>query len=198
MTFTKDLHTSMKRIMTDCKQDYSSQQRFYDLLHSAMKLDEVVDFSWSDKRIAEEHLRQTRQLMSEELAAKEHKPVYNTYLSNYDNIKLLNTEQEVYMEGMTMHHCLYTCYWSRIKSRQYIAFHMKSPEDCTFSVRIIDDKPYLDQIYLAYDRRVQDETKEIAMKFMLDNAEEFKRLLSLKQNNLEESLDEQLFGENWR
>lgn len=139
---------------------------YSDLLTSAVNLNEVVDFTWSEKRIAEEHKRQTQTLMANELSVKKEIPIYDIDCMNFP-FKLLNTEKDVFLEGSLMHHCLYNCYYNRITSHDYIAFHLDSPEDCTLGIRMsIDNKPVLDQIYKKFDKRVSDETRQFAENFI--------------------------------
>ena len=174
--FTKSLEYSLKRII-DNKYNYSKLNTLNDLLNCAVKLDEIVDFTWSDKRIQEEHLRQIRLLEKENISKKENKPIFDSVIEA-PNIKMLNTELDVYMEGLQMHHCLYTCYWQRIKNRSYVAFHMSFPEDCTFSCTLKDDNIIFDQIYSKYDQLVRPETKCLANDFIINNQTLLKKLLN--------------------
>ena len=150
--------------------DYEKRRLLYDLLSSAVKLNQKVNFNWSDKRINEEHTKQTRELMKKEISSKDNNPIYINLLEKDPNIYLLNTELAIFLEGTNMHHCVYTNYYDKIRNHKYIAMHMKSPEDCTMGITLDKDGvPYLQQIYLKYDRRVQPETKAIAEKYVSDN-----------------------------
>lgn len=189
--FTKDLHKSMKVFLgvnNDIFVDYSKSREYQDILSSAVKLNQVVDFSWSEKRLKEFHLDQTRQLMGKQIATKSQTPIYDTVI-NGNNIKFLNTELDVFREGYYMHHCLYTNYWSRIKNKDYIAFHMYSPEDCTFSVKLANGKLYFDQIFAIYDRPVAKGTVQVAMDFVNRNEEALIKLLQHPKENNSENLE---------
>ena len=143
------------------------------MLDCAVKLNEIVDFTWSAKRINLEHLRQIRLLKQQEISEKSNEPIYEHTIGS-DTIKQLNTEIDVYMEGMSMNHCLYTYYYNRIASKKYIAFHMTSPEDCTFGLikSIVGNDIYLDQIFLSHDRAVQLETRKVAEQFLQQHKDE--------------------------
>ena len=179
-TFTKDLRKSMLKLIQISKTKYMhcpEYTQLYDLLNSAIKLGEVVDFTWSERRVAEEHKRQTRELMAKEIDEKENIPIYNVSkeLINTKNIHLLNTEKDVFAEGTLMHHCLYTNYFKKMQQHKHIAFHMSSPEECTFScVKTFDGRIVMDQIYLAYDKPVQDKTRFVAQYYI----EGYKSLIS--------------------
>lgn len=160
--FTKDLNASL-RTLVNLGDVYNPVYR--DLLDCAVKLNEVVDFTWSQKRIKEEHQRQINELNRKEIEAKEQIPVFN-FVCTEPNIRLLNTEKEVFLEGTTMHHCLYTNYWNRIKAKNYIAFHMTAPENCTFSFKKLNNEIVFDQAYCAYDKPVSNETKQIIRDFL--------------------------------
>lgn len=138
---------------------------YSDLLTSAINLDEVVDFTWSKKRIVEEHKRQTETLMSKEISAKKEVPIYDIKGMKFP-FRLLNTERDIFLEGSLMHHCLYNCYYGRINKHEYIAFHLDSPEDCTLGIWMCNGKPALNQIYKKYDQRVSDETRKYAEEFI--------------------------------
>lgn len=167
----------------------SNAEDFYilkDLINCAIKLNEIVDLTWSNNRIREEHLRQIRTIKKDEFSNKSVTPVYDLVIGN-ENIRLLNTERDVFEEGNVMHHCLYTCYWNNIKRKEYIAFHMTVPEDCTFSVRLNGDNIILDQIYLKYDKAVQSETTKVAEQFLQYHKDEllqmFKEKLLIEKDN---------------
>ena len=161
--FTKNPEESIKIYLASGQKDIYSN-----LLTYAVQLGQVVDFSWSERRIREEHQKQISKCREKEISNKKNDPIYETVLET-KNIKLLNTEKDVFLEGETMSHCLYNCYFDRIKSKNYIAFHMFTPEDCTFSVRFEQDTPILDQIYLKHDFNVKPETKQIAIDFIKEN-----------------------------
>lgn len=174
--FTRNLEDSIKVIL----QNRSDIGIYRDLLDCAVKLNEIVDFTWSAKRINSEHLRQIRLLKQQEISEKSNEPIYEHTIGS-DTIKQLNTEIDVYMEGMSMNHCLYTCYYNRIASKKYIAFHMTSPEDCTFSLtKPMGNDIYLDQIFLSHDRAVQLETRKVAEQFLQQHKDELLQMFGEK------------------
>lgn len=173
--FTKNIDQTVDTLYSlgDAPNIYS------DLLTSAIDLDEVVDFTWSKKRIAEEHKRQTETLMSKEISAKKEIPIYDIEGMKFP-FRLLNTEKEIFLEGRLMHHCLYNCYYGRINKHEYIAFHLDSPEDCTLGVWLCDGKPVLNQIYKKYDQRVSDETRKYAEDFIKLHEDDLIKLFNQK------------------
>lgn len=179
-TFTKNLHDSLEVLVSLLNENpYDSfYTEIVDTVKSAVKLDQIVDLTWSRKRLHEFHLDQSRQLMAKEIDSKNTTFIHDAKLVG-NNIKLLNSESEVFSEGYMMHHCLYTNYWPRIQRKAMLAFHMFAPEDCTFSCIIgVDDNIYMDQIFLKYDQMVQQSTREIALTFIRQNEQEIKRLLN--------------------
>jgi hypothetical protein len=129
--FTKNYNRGLTRFL---EADNTLKNLLRDLLANAVKLNQIVDFNWSESRIQGEHQKQIRELNKQEITTKSSEPIYEPF-DLPDNIHLLNTELDVFMEGYTMHHCLYSNYWRLIKERSFIAFHMTYPEDCTFSIR---------------------------------------------------------------
>ena len=173
--FTKDVTKSVNALINN-QDNIQKLLLLIDLLKCAIKLDEKVDFTWSDKRLSLEHQRQNNILSLKAIDDKLQNPIFNLNV-NTGTIKLLNTERDVFLEGTNMHHCLYNCYWNLIKDKKYIAFHMSSPEDCTFSCTKRSNELVLDQIYLAYDKCVQSETKAIALDFISENKDEILSVL---------------------
>lgn len=177
--FTKSPERSLDRIAS-----LTNLSLISDLIHSAVKLGEVVDLNWSEKRMREEHLRQTRQLMQNELSSKERIPIQTNSI-NTETITQLNNEYDIFAEGNIMHHCIYTCYFNRIKNKSYLGFHMNSPEDCTFGIRLDGNKePVLDQIFLQYDKPVQPSTRELANQFISEHLIQLKEMLNPKEDKL--------------
>lgn len=167
--FTVNVENSIKRWV---EADFGLKQLLKDLLRSAVKLNQKVDFNWSIKRIEQEHTKQTNLLMQKELSKKDKTDIYINKLSYNPNIKLLNTELDIFLEGTNMHHCVYTNYYKNIRDHDYIVLHMTYPEDCTIGIGLDQNyKPFLQQIYLKYDKAVQPETRKIAEKYISDNSE---------------------------
>lgn len=184
--FTKNINDSINVLYNGAYThgfEEASLDDYHDLLSYAAKLGEVVDFTWSKKRIREEHQRQIEEYSVFSLSSKSQTPIYKDVVEG-ENIKLINTEKDVYIEGSKMHHCLYTCYYDDMVAGRYMAFHMSSPEDCTFSIRFYKDKIKFDQIHLKYNNPVKESTKEIALKFITDNTD---KLISAFKGNQKES-----------
>lgn len=120
MTFTKNAEESIKILLK--KEDNWLQ---CDLIKSAIKLDEVVDLTWSQKRLEEEHQRQVRILNLKELQSKSQNPIFDRDFSNLE-FKQLNTELDVFQESLDMNHCLYHCYYNKMLKKNYIAFHINN------------------------------------------------------------------------
>ena len=94
--------------------------------------------------------------------------------------KLLNTEKDIFIEGSTMHHCLYTCYYDKIKNHNYIAFHLDFPEECTLGICTYNEEICLNQIYKKYDQPVSNETRQYALDFIKTHQEDLKKLFNQK------------------
>ena len=185
IAFTRSLSDSLK-VLVDISSNssWSKYQLLHDMLKSAVKLNQVIDFTWSDKRLKEEHDNQNRLINLKNISEKKTIPIYD-YTINTDNIKMLNTEKEVFLEGLNMHHCLYNCYWNDINNHKHIAFHMNAPENCTFSFKLNDNKDViLDQAFLAYNHAISSDTRSIITNFMKTYSEQIKILLLSESNAL--------------
>ena len=168
-TFTRNIEESIKILYTN-RDNWSKLQALSDLLNYAIQFNQIVDFTWSDRRMREEHQYQIEKANALEINSKSESPIYHLpYPDDFlfpSSIRLLNNEKDIFMEGQMMHHCLYRCYFGFIKSHDYMAFHMTSPEDCTFSIRKRDNGVEFDQIYAKYDKPVSENTKLLAEKWV--------------------------------
>ena len=179
--FTKNVDNSLRILAKECELDsWSSRMTlFRDVLQLAVKLGQVIDLNWSDKRMEQFHQEQVRIINALEIASKPQTPIFDQLIGN-EHITMLNNEREIYEEGLNMHHCIHSCYFNRIKKQEYIAFHMTFPEDCTFGVKIASGEVILDQIYLKYDKRVQDETRQVAIDFIKKHSKQLSELLKFQ------------------
>ena len=195
--FTKNVDNSLRILAKECELDsWSSRMTlFRDVLQLAVKLGQVIDLNWSDKRMEQFHQEQVRIINALEIASKPQTPIFDQLIGN-EHITMLNNEREIYEEGLNMHHCIHSCYFNRIKKQEYIAFHMTFPEDCTFGVKIASGEVILDQIYLKYDKRVQDETRQVAIDFIKKHSKQLSELLKF-QIPVQESTINLRFNEPW-
>jgi len=175
--FTTDINNNLRAYLDA---SYEDRILMEDLLKCAVKLDQIVKFTWSKKRMESEHQKQIDTLMAEELDKKEHTPIYDiSNLNLPDNFKLLNTEIDIFKEAQYMHHCLYNCYYSRIRDHHYIAFHITEPEDCTLGLNVYDDGSiHFDQMYLKYDMSVKLETRKMAEQFINDYCTSLNKMIA--------------------
>lgn len=142
---------------------------FYDMLKEAMALNVKINPKWSLNRMKEEHKKMTDELMKKDLEGKEQVNLYGESPHFDYPCKLLSTESEVFMEGFEMHHCVYTCYWNRIKEHDYLAFAFYTPERFTLGLNQKDGEWVYDQAYLKYDKQISEESKALIEKFLGDS-----------------------------
>lgn len=103
------------------------QRIFRDMLGQAYALGEHINLKWSTNRMNEEHTNWTRKLMQMDLDTKSGDPVWGDDVRKAfaeEGFELLDTEKRVFEEGTLMGHCLYTNYWRRIASKDYLALHI--------------------------------------------------------------------------
>lgn len=138
-------------------------QRQSDLIDQAYLLGVKLNPRWSEKRFYEEHQKLTHILMQHKLEKMGNLPVWDLPedLSGYpgipEHVKLLNTEREVFEEGLYMHHCVYTNYWRVIREKKYLAFSIKLPsgERATLGIDKFKDSWDYNQCYKKYDRDLE-------------------------------------------
>lgn len=141
---------------------YSNNQglmdgNFIDLCDQAVIMETTVDPYWSAKRVEIEHHRMTQEIMELQLSDIENTPIegldkIKAFLADNQYVKLLDNERAVFMEGKMMSHCIYTNYWSKIKSRSILCFHVNyEGQKGTLTVQLGKDQHSKALEYQIYD-----------------------------------------------
>lgn len=150
--------------------DTRSYLVYEDMIKEAQILEKKIDFKWSQKRLIEEHKAWTEQIMQVEIDALDDVVIPNT--EKFDRytpqqFKLLKTQKEVFYEGKTMKHCVYTAYWSSIKNNRYLAYHIDlNGEEATLGVNIYDDKLVYNQCYSKYNGSISSAMNTLIKQFV--------------------------------
>ena len=160
---TTDVNEAMKKIIEG--QPY----HFKDMVKQALSLGRTINPKWSEKRMDEEHTNMTHLLMKKEIDHKEQIPIYKECPVFDYPCHILNTEQEVFQEGLDMHHCIYTCYWKRIKNKEYLGLSFYEPERFTLGLKRTNGKFEFDQAYLIYDKEIGQASIDMINKFLNDD-----------------------------
>ena len=101
----------------------SWEQIVHDMVPQAIALNKKINFSWSDKRMINEHTNWTRKIMKYQTKTKSSEDLYCNLKFPINKLKLLRNEQDVFIEGTVQIHCVYTSYFQRIKNKTYFALH---------------------------------------------------------------------------
>lgn len=147
--------------------DLEERNLIVDYLRYAIWYNEKWNPKWSFNRLTIEHQKQIDRANMQELASKDNSSIYpnpqKVELTDC-NVHLLDTELDVYKEGVYMHHCLYRCYWQDIRSYNYMAFHITTinNEEFTLGCHVIDNKLSFNQAYKMYDEPVSDYAKDLS------------------------------------
>lgn len=164
--------------------DYFAEHSFSsldrDLLNYAIRLDQTIDFRWSERRKQEEHLKQIRmdylenkRMSDSPIYTREALSLFNAH-SPY-NLELLNTEQDIFINAEHMSNCTYRCYYPKIKRGAYILFRGKY-EGEIFNIGFYahtDGSISFDQChgrynsYLEYTSEIKDSMKDILQSLRL-------------------------------
>jgi len=126
LAVAKDQNHLLEKIIKEKEKDTQSYL-LNDLVKQAHILDKKVDYTWSYKRMHEEHQQWTKEIMEaemidmEDITARWALP----YLEfKYPGFTLLTTKKEVYAEGKIMNHCVYTNYWSNVQHGNYLVYQV--------------------------------------------------------------------------
>ena len=102
--------------------DYMSHDTL-DLIKQAQMLDRKIDFKWSKSRIAEVHTEWTKEIMDIEQEYVEKKDYnYVGELPANGSLELITDSKELYIEGRTMSHCVFTNYADSVSNKTYFVF----------------------------------------------------------------------------
>jgi hypothetical protein len=94
-----------------------------DLVKQAQMLGRKIDFKWSKSRIAEVHTEWTKEIMDieqENVPQKEYN--YKNELPANGSLELITNSKELYIEGRTMGHCVFTNYADSVENKTYFVF----------------------------------------------------------------------------
>jgi hypothetical protein len=134
-------------------------------------LNKKVNLKWSEARIKEVHAEWTRELMG--MAIKTINPVEYNYpeIETPEGITLIKSNLELFEEGTTMKHCVYTNYERSVRSKEYYVFrYNREGVRATAGVRITGpDSIVLDQMYSIGNTVVDEEHKDYFTSWLYSN-----------------------------
>jgi hypothetical protein len=158
-----------------------------DMIKQAQILDRKIDFKWSSNRIKEEHQLWTKEIMDVEVSSMQDETSENSvnYLGfKHPGFTLLTTKKEVYAEGKTMNHCIYTNYWQTVRNGNYLVYHIDwQGESATLGLYITADAITLNQCYRYANRSISSALREQVAVFL-----DAINLWAKEQNLLKEEL----------
>lgn len=143
-----------------------------DMTKQARILDKKIDLNWSKKRMQEEHNNWTREIMRYELDSIEEINFNYPHLDLPEGLEIIKTNRELFEEGSTMKHCLYTNYQHNVKNKTYFAFRYDlDGVRATLGVSYYDRIATFSQMFgignSAIDDKIKDRIKEwIATEYM--------------------------------
>lgn len=133
-----------------------------DFVKQAQILGRQIDFMWSVKRMREEHQKWTKEIMDVEV--NDMQDVVVETLLPYLEFKrlgftLLTTKKEIYAEGKSMNHCVYTNYWNNVQHGGYLVYQVEYRGERATLGLYITDTIMFNQCYGYANRPVSEECK---------------------------------------
>ena len=179
---------------------HEMESLFNDILSEAVTLGAKVNPDWSEKRMRQEHTRFSLEIMQAEKGELPTEKIYDLPLydlpqESFDTEVLpgrhlagsiLNDEVSVFTEASEMRHCLYNCYFSRIKNGNYIALSILKPERVTVGIALGlaslpdgDDYAgaYIDQMHTFMNGNPSEKTEELIRLYFNRNKDNFTEML---------------------
>ena len=141
-----------------------------DVLRYCKILNTKMDPRWSDKRLSQEHQRQIEQVNA--LKMESISPEYIADEFHSGGLSLILNERECFLEGCSMHNCVHTCYWKKIKRGDYlIAKGMVNGEYVNLGITVNVNDLYLDQVHTIYNGSVISDTRTTCFEWIDNNKE---------------------------
>lgn len=110
-----------------------------DLIDQARMLSKKINFKWSERRAKQVHSEFTSIIMDKELERLEDKVyAYNGHLELESEYELITTKKQLYAEGKTMKHCVYTNYEYSINTNRYFVVRYHGSVRATIGLKIVD------------------------------------------------------------
>ena len=138
-----------------------------DLFTQAEMLDRKVNLKWSETRMKEVHAEWTRELMG--MAIKSIQPVDYNYpeIETPEGISLIKSNIELFEEGTTMKHCVYTNYERSVRDKNYYVFRYdRKGVRATVGVKMHDYYPVIDQMYGPRNTKIDQEHKDYVQQWL--------------------------------
>jgi hypothetical protein len=123
--YTNDPGKMIERVK---EMDISMSSLLKDMLRQAVALDKVIKAEWSDRKIRDIHNDWSEEISKIKARNCTTDPIFENIPELPEGVTFINTERECADEGFSMHHCVYSNYWDRIRYKDYIALHVEHPE----------------------------------------------------------------------
>jgi hypothetical protein len=140
-----------------------------DLIKDARTLGKKVDMTWSEKRLASQHIKWTREIMA--LAILSVKEIDFDYPDLYlpSGLQLIKNNHELFEEGTVMGHCIYNNYANSISRYNYFGLrYNRNGVRATAGINLNSQTETitLHQMYSKYNGEVSSEDKEYVQKWL--------------------------------
>lgn len=181
LTFLQEAFTDLNGALRLADADPATASILADMVVQAIALSKKINPRWSYRRLQAEHQAYTRRLTARKLEIKHAEPIHEALEGKETfpeyGARLLNNEKEVFAEGEEMSHCVYSCYFPRIKRKEYLAFSFKGDVRATLGLRVHDGKLFFDQAFGIRDNLLDSVGIAKIKRFLSDSKVERKLLL---------------------
>lgn len=164
-------------------QEYISRQDrtewiLCDTLLTAAMLGKTVNPSWSPRRLEEEHASHILEINSKDLSDKADNTLYEDISkAETRNVKILNSEREIFEYACKYQNCIYTNYYSRIAEGSYIAAIITlNGEEAMLGISRYNNTIAYNQCFRKYNNRTSNVMIDFAIKYITDYSKELEKL----------------------
>ena len=156
MSVAKD-PTHVLEFILDPKNSFMHHE-LLDLIKQAQMLGRKIDFKWSMNRMKEVHNEWTKEIMDiEQEYVEKIEYNYKNELPSNGCLELITDSKELYIEGKTMSHCVYTNYADTVSSKTYFVFKFTDRDTrATLGITKSWDKDVfvVNQMYARFNKAV--------------------------------------------
>lgn len=192
MSVAKDQDHFLQKCLDDYRDRTSDTESYIvgDLVKQAQILGRQIDFTWSPRRMRQEHDDWTKEIMEVEIKTMEDSTATCTlpFLEfKHPGVKLLTTKKEIFTEGKEMSHCVYTNYWASVNAGNYLVYQVDFyGERATLGVNLYDRNITFNQCYRKGNQAVSHQLKQFVDDFIQKLSDWAKENNILKLNYIHE------------
>lgn len=141
-----------------------------DMLRCCKILNSKINLRWSSKRLHEEHQKQIEQIQKLKIDRMDSAPIAEPF--SKDGLSLILSEKDAFLEGMTQHNCIHSCYWRKIKEGNYLVARGVVNGSYIDLGIYVDNGVQFDQVHTIYNGSPSSEVQNRCREWISKNTQD--------------------------